>query len=139
MKRITRYLFYGSPSDWYLGGDVTGGDRAAIVEWINDRMKLHIWLTSVATATIVFFATLGPPTNTESVPGLIKVLGLGLMLASILVNILCVWSFSNWKLNVSRKSVTDGPRMRLDIEITAWVAIGSFFVGLVTAVLPVVV
>jgi hypothetical protein len=139
MKRLTRYLFFGSPSDWYLGGGVSGEAKAATVEWINDRIKLHIWLTSVATGTIVFFATLGPPTNTEALPGLVKVVGLGLMLASVLVNIVCVWSHSNWKLNVSRNTVTDGPRMRLDIEVTGWVAIACFFVGLVTAVIPVVV
>jgi len=138
MKKMSRYLFFGSLSNWYFGSDVTPEAKAATIEWINDRAKMHIWVTSVATGSIVFLAALGPPTSVQTAPGLVKVIGLGLMLASVLVNIVCVWSLSNWKLNLSRDAVTDGARMRLDIEMTGWIAIGSFFVGLVTTVIPVV-
>ena len=138
MKWVSRYLFFGSPSNWYFGSEVAPEAKAATLEWLNDRAKLHIWLTSVATGGIVFLATLGPPTSVDAAPGVVKVVGLGLMLVSVLVNIVCVWSLSNWKLNLSRNTVTDGARMRFDIELTSWMAMASFFLGLVTSVMPVV-
>ena len=138
MKKMIRYLFFGSPSTWYFGSEVTPEAKIATIEWINDRAKMHVWVTSVATGSIVFLATLGPPTSIQTAPGVIKVVGLGLMLTSVLVNIVCVWSLSNWKLNVSRDAVTDGARMRFDIEVSSWIALGSFFLGLVTTVIPVV-
>ena len=139
MKKLIRYLFFGSPSKWYMDTELTEETKSAIVEWLNDRVKLHIWLTSVATGSIVFLAALGPSTNISSVPGMTKVAGLGFMLASVLVNIICVWSLSNWKLNINIGIVSDGSRMRLDIEVIGLLAISSFLIGLVVAVVPIII
>lgn len=139
MKQLSRYIFFGSPAKWYGGAELTEESRSAVVEWLNDRAKLHVWITSVCTGTIVFLAALGPSTNIESATGAFKVVGIGLMLASVLVNIVCVWSLSNWKLNVSTGVVSDGLRMRIDIEVTSWIAIGSFLVGLVVAIVPTII
>ena len=139
LTRISHYVFFGGPSKWYLGPEVTPETRAAVIEWLNDRTKLHTWITSVAIGTIVFLAALGPTTNVQTIPGLFKVIGLGLMLVSVTVNIVCVWSLSNWKYNVSTGIVSDGSRMRLDIEVVGWIAIGSFLSGLVVAVIPIVI
>ena len=45
---------------------------------------------------------------------------------------------SNYSLHVSRKLVSDGTRMRVDLEIMAFIAILSFLVGLSLAVMGVV-
>lgn len=58
LKRMSQFLFFGGPSKWYLGPEATQETRAAVIEWLNDRAKLHTWITSVATGTIVFLAAL---------------------------------------------------------------------------------
>jgi len=139
-RRLTRYLFFfGSPSKWYLGLDITEENRNAVLEWLDDRVKFHTWITSVVMGIIVFLTTLGPRTTAgESTQGLVKVVGLGFMLFSVVVNILCIWSLSNWKYNVRTGVVSDGSRMRLDIELVGAIAIGSLLCGLVLAVMAVV-
>ena len=86
-------------------------------------------------ALIALFATFGAKVSLETTPGRLKALGLGLMLLSVIINVFCIWSLSNWKYNVRTGLVTDGARMRLDLELTGAIASGSFLIGLTIAVL----
>jgi hypothetical protein len=60
------------------------------------------------------------------------------MLLSVLANIISIWSLSNWKYHVKTGLVTEGKRMRLDLELMAMIAIGSFLLGMLLMVLAVV-
>ena len=139
MKETVQKLFFGGPSKWYLGGVITDESRAAIVEWLEDRWKFHVWLTSLATGAIVFLATLAPEPGINPKTDLIRLCGLGLTLFSVLANIVCVWSISNYKLNVKVGGVMDGAQLRLDIETVAVLATASFIIGLGSTVITFII
>jgi len=134
--KIIHKLFFGTPSLWYTGGAITGDNRTAIIEWLEDRQKFHIWLTSIVSGTLVFLVSFGQPIDVGNFSDIFTLLGLSLMLISVLANMVSIWSISNYKLNVKTGVVKEGSRLRLDIEIVTAIAVGSFFFGFVFAVLP---
>ena len=87
----------------------------------------------------VFLGTLGQPLESESLSGILKLIGLSLMMISILANMVSIWSISNYKFNVKTGMVKEGARLRFDIEFVTALAAGSFFIGFVLAVLPTVI
>jgi hypothetical protein len=139
MAKIIHKLFFGTPSMWYTGAAITGDNRMAIVEWLEDRQKFHIWLTSIVSGTLVFLVSFGQPIDSGHFSDISKLIGLSLMLISILANMVSIWSISNYKLNVKTGIVKEGSRLRLDIEIVTAIAAGSFFFGFVFAVLPAII
>jgi hypothetical protein len=139
LTKFIQRLFFGTPSRWYLGGSVTDENRLAIIEWLEDRRKFHLWLTSIVSGASVFLVALGPPLESESVSGFLKLIGLSLMLLSILTNMVSIWSISNYKFSVKVGEVKEGVRLRLDIEMVTALASVSFFAGFVLAVIPTVI
>jgi len=139
LTKIIQKLFFGTPSRWYTGGAITDDNRMAIVEWLEDRQKFHIWLTSIVSGTSVLLGSFGQPIESESLLGILKLIGLSLMMISILTNMVSIWSISNYKFNVKTGMVKEGSRLRFDIEIVTAFAAGSFFFGFVLAMLPTVI
>ncbi len=138
LKKFYQYLFFGGIRKWYLELTVDDDNRAAVLKWLDDRNRFHVWITSLITGAIIFLTTLTPNLSNSSESGLPMLIGVGLMLFSVVINIICIWSLTNYSLNVSRKLVSDGTSMRVDLEIMAFIAILSFLVGLSLAVMGVV-
>jgi hypothetical protein len=140
LSKLIQRLFFGTPSRWYIGGGaITDDNRPAIIEWLEDRQRFHIWLTSIVSGASVFLATLGQPLESESAAGILKLIGLGVMMVSILANMVSIWSISNYKFNVKTGMVKEGSRLRFDIEIVTALAAGTFLIGFTLAVLPSVI
>jgi hypothetical protein len=140
MAKLIQKLFFGTPSSWYIGGGaITEDNRPAILGWLEDRQRFHIWLTSIVSGASVFLGTLGQPLESESVSGILKLIGLGVMMLSILANMVSIWSISNYKFNVKTGTVKEGSRLRFDIELVTALAAGTFLIGFVLAVLPSVI
>ena len=136
MRKLFQKLFFGTPTTWYIGGIITDDNRKAYVEWLEDRQRFHTWLTSIVTGAAIFLGTVGPPLDNTSASGVLRRIGLSVMMLSILANMVSIWSISNYKLNVKTRMVKEGSRLRLDIEIVAVLAAASFIIGFVLTVLP---
>ena len=114
LKKFYQYLFFGGIRKWYLELTVDDDNRAAVLKWLDDRNRFHVWITSLITGAIIFLTTLTPNLSHSSESGLPMLIGVGLMLFSVVINIICIWSLTNYSLHVSRKLVSDGTRMRVD-------------------------
>ena len=130
---LVNRLFYGTPSGWYTDGHISDENRSAVIQWLEDRSKFSTWLTSIVSGACVFLVALGPSLEIESTQGVIKLVGLCLMLLSILTNIVSIWSISNYKLNISLGKVKEAPKLRLDIELVTLFSVGTFFIGFALA------
>jgi len=126
---LVQKLFFGTPLGWYTNGDISVENRDAVIRWLEDRSRFSTWLTSIVSGACVLLVSLGPPLQSFSTLGIIRLIGLSLMLLSILTNIISIWSISNYKLNIALRKVKDAPRLRLDIELVNLFSVGAFFVG----------
>jgi hypothetical protein len=86
-------MFFGTPSSWYIGGEITEKNRIAIIEWLDDRQKFHIWLTSIVSGGSVFISTFGKLLESDSPLAIIRLIGLGVMMLSILINLISIGQF----------------------------------------------
>lgn len=134
MKMI-RSFFYGIPSSLYTDVNITAKNHNAVIEWLEDRSRFYTWLTSIVTGASVFLVALGPPLAVVSLAGIIKLIGLSLMLFSLLTGIISMWSISNYKLNLKMGKVKTAPKLRLDIEMVTLLSAGSFFIGFTLAIM----
>jgi hypothetical protein len=131
---LKRLFSYEMSNLWFLKLEITENNRDAVVEWLEDRSKFHIWLTSIVTGSVVFFAaTQQPQVQITELHSIIKIVSFLLLFLSILTNMICIWSIPTWKYHVKTGNLTQGTIMRLELGISAWISVLSFILGMLGA------
>jgi len=133
---LKRLLSYEISNLWFLKLEITENNRDAVVEWLEDRSKFHIWLTSIATGSVVFLAaTQEPQVQITELHSIIKMVSFLLMFFSILTNMICILSIPTWKYHVKTGQITQGTIMRLELGISTWISVLSFILGMLGAII----
>lgn len=114
-------------------GTIDEKNRAAVVQWLSDRSAFHIWFTSIVTGCFIVLTLFGRYPDFGDLGGKLLTLSLLLLLGAIICNLICVWAIPTWKYGVQIGVVHHGRNMRLDLSITAWIAMTFFLAGLVLA------
>jgi hypothetical protein len=112
-------------------GEITEENAKHVVEWLDDRSKMLTWFTSLITGSLILLTIFGRKPGVEDINTIMLSVSLLLMFASILCNLICVWQIPKWKFAIRMGQVSNGRKMTLDLEITAWVSIMLYLTGLV--------
>ena len=115
--------------------DIDEHNKVWIAEWLEDRRDFHKWFTSLIVGSFVAITIFGQKPHLNSISGHLLTASLGLLLFSILCNLVCVWSIPGWKLGVKTGSTKNNFRMRVELEIPAWIGVICFVSGLTLAFL----
>ena len=105
-------------------------NREAVIDWLNDRNQFHTWSTSLITGSFVILTVFGNQPGYDDPGQIVLSISLILLLASVLCNLVCVWSIPSWKFRVRTHLITDATRMRRELAITAWIGVICFVSGL---------
>ncbi len=136
---LKEYLLYKFSNIWFVKLEITEDNKEAVIEWLEDRSRFHIWLTSLITGSVVFFAATQEPTlQVNELSSVLKIISFLLMFFSILSNMICIWAIPTWKYQVKTGKVTHGTIMRLELGLTAWLSVLSFILGMFGATLSVI-
>ena len=116
--------------------DITSDDdRKSIAEWLDDRRDFHKWFTSLIIGSFVAITIFGEKPHLNDVSGQLLTVALGLLLFATLCNLDCVWSIPGWKLSVKTGRTDNNYRMKLELDIPAWLGVICFVTGLTLAFL----
>lgn len=107
--------------------------RPFVTEWLRDRSAFHTWFSSLITGSFVMLTVFGNKPGFGPPSAVVLSLAIGLLLFSLLCNMVCVWSIPSWKFRVSTGMLRDGTTMRRELAITAWLGVIAFVCGLTLA------
>jgi len=110
--------------------EVSDENLDAYLEFLNDRMKFHIWLTSLISGSVVIIITLGIRPGVGDYRGITALLGFLSLLISIITNLTCIWTIPIYKLRIKTGVLRDSLPIRLDLGIAAWIGVITFFAGI---------
>lgn len=65
--------------------------------------------------------------------GVVLFIAVGLLVFSLIANLICVWSIPSWKYRVSVGTITQAATMRRELAITAWLGVIGFVSGITLA------
>ncbi len=138
---LKQFLLYEASVKWFIKLDITEENKDAVIEWLNDRSQFHIWLTSIITGSIIFFAATQEPATlqTTDINTTLKLISFMLMFFSIIANIVCIWSIPTWKYRIKTGQVTQGAIMRFELGTSAWLSVLSFLLGIMGATVSVII
>jgi hypothetical protein len=114
-------------------GDITEDNAEAIVNWLEDRSKLHTWFTSINTGSLVLLTLFGKKPGFVEIDEIFLSISLLLMFASVLCNLICVWQIPKWKLAIRTRQISNGRKMTMNFEIMSWIGMVVFLGALVLA------
>jgi hypothetical protein len=114
--------------------DITDENREPVAKWLEDRSALLTWFTSIITASLVLVTVFGRKPGFVTVEQVFLFAAVLFLFLAILLNLICVWQIPKWKFGVRTAQVSNGRRMMWDLEISSWVSLISFLIGLVLAI-----
>ena len=137
LKKLKQFLSYEASHLWFIKLEITEDNKDAVVEWLEDRIRFHIWLTSIITGSIVFLAALAQDLSiqTHEIQGIITLIAFGLLFLSIITNLISIWSIPTWKFKVKTGQLTQGTQMRIELGLISWMSVLLFLVGLFGAII----
>lgn len=115
--------------------DIDERNREFVAEWLDDRKDFHKWFTSLIVGSFVAITIFGKKPHFDDISGLLLSTSLGLLLFSTLCNLVCVWSIPGWKLGVKTGKTANNFRMKVELDIPAWLGVVCFVSGLTIAFL----
>ena len=104
-----------------------------VIEWLQDRSAFHTWFSTLITGSFIVLTVFGSKPGFESPSAVVLSLAVGLLLLSLLSNMVCVWPIPSWKFRVGTGALKDATAMHRELAITAWVGVVSFVCGLTLA------
>lgn len=107
--------------------------RPFVTEWLRDRSAFHTWFSSLIIGSFVVLTVFGNKPGFGSPSAVVLSVAVGLLLLSLLCNMVCVWSIPSWKFRVSTGVLQDATAMRRELAITAWIGVIAFVCGLTLA------
>ena len=110
--------------------DIASKDKASITEWLDDRKGFHKWFTTLIVGSFAAITIFGENPHLRDLSGEMLTISLGLMLFAILCNLVCVWSIPRWKLGVNTGKTGSNFRMKIELDISAWLGVICFVSGL---------
>jgi hypothetical protein len=137
LQKLKQFLSYEASHLWFVKLEITVDNKDAVVEWLEDRLRFHIWLTSLTTGSIVFLAALAQELSIQvnEIQGLMTLSAFGLLFFSIITNLICIWSIPTWKFKVKTGQLTQGTQMRIELGLSAWMSVLLFLIGLFAAMI----
>lgn len=105
-------------------------DVDAITSWLDDRAEFHKWFTTLIVSSFVASTLFGEKPHLENIAGEMLTLSLALMLFAMLCNLVAVWSIPRWKLGVKTGRTLNNFRMKIELDISAWLGVICFVCGL---------
>ncbi len=109
--------------------------QTAVADWLEDRRDFHKWFTSIIVGSFVAITIFGEKPHTADISGILLTVALGLLLFATLCNLVCVWSIPGWKLGIKTGRTKNNYRMKLELDIPAWIGVIFFVTGLTLAFL----
>ena len=125
IKELSMTLF----GTFYIFQTIDDNNREAVISWLEDRSRFHIWLSTVITGTLVLLASILKPYKITGVVAVITNIGYLLLFFSLLANMVCIWTIPNWKYSVKMGLIKKGSFMRLDLSFVAWIGVVLFLAG----------
>jgi len=113
--------------------EINDDNRAAFLDFLDDRSKFHVWLTSIVTGSIVALISFGVKPDLQTLSGKMSILGIGVMLFSVLANLVCIWSIPTIKFSVRLGHNRFASFARWDLAASAWIGVIGYFLGLLLA------
>lgn len=110
--------------------EITEANKETFVEFLEDRIKFHTWLSSLVTGSIVFLSTLGLRPNLEGYQGMGILIGFVSLTLSLITNLACLWTIPVFKLKIKTDIIRDTLAVRMDLGIASWIGVISFLGGL---------
>lgn len=110
--------------------DIAHKDRMAIGEWLDERRDFHKWFTTLIVGSFVAITIFGEQPHFDNISGQLLATALALLLFATLCNLVCVWSIPGWKLGVATGRTLNNFRMKVELEIPAWIGVACFVAGL---------
>ena len=137
-SRFTRYQThllhqrgYAMSEVWKLNiAKIDDFNRPFVVEWLCDRSAFHSWFSSLVTGSFVVISVFGSKPGFSTPSGVMLTISIGLLVLSLLANLVCVWSIPSWKYRVNTGALKDATGMRRELSITAWVGVVAFISAL---------
>ena len=108
-------------------------NRSFVTEWLRDRSAFHTWFSSLVTGSFVLITVFGNKPGFGAPGAVFLSIAVGLLLLSLLCNLVCVWSIPSWKFRVSTGALLNATTMRWELTITAWIGVIAFVCGLTLA------
>jgi len=137
LQKLKQVFSYEASHLWFVKLEITADNKDAVVEWLEDRIRFHIWLTSLVTGSIVFLVALAQELSVQinEIQGFITLGAFGLLFFSIITNMISIWSIPTWKFKVKTGQLTQGTQMRIELGLSAWMSVLLFLVGLFGAMI----
>lgn len=107
--------------------------RPFVVEWLRDRSAFHTWFSTLITGSFVVLTIFGSKPGFGAPGAVVLSIAVGLLVLSLLCNLVCVWSIPSWKFRVSTGALQNATAMRRELTITAWIGVIAFSCGLTLA------
>ncbi|MCS5694461.1 hypothetical protein NZK33_21160 [Cyanobium sp. FGCU-6] len=116
-------------------GRIDDDNREPIVKWLDDKIAVLRWFTSIVTGSLVLVSLFGRKPGLGSPSELFLSAAVACLFISVLLNLICVWQAPKWKFAILVSQVSDGRNMMWDIEISSWISLVFFLAGLVASVI----
>lgn len=110
--------------------DIASKDKDHITVWLDDRKDFHKWFTSLIVGSFVAITIFGEKPHLNDISGQMLTTSLALMLFATLCNLVCVWSIPRWKLGVNTGRTVNNFRIKVELDISAWLGVICFVTGL---------
>ena len=110
--------------------DIAKEHKEYIATWLDDRKDFHKWFTTLIVGSFVAITIFGEKPHLDDLSGELLTLSLGLMLFATLCNLVCVWSIPRYKLGVNTGRTLNNFRMKVELDISAWLGVICFVAGL---------
>lgn len=108
-------------------------NRSFVAEWLRDRSAFHTWFSSLVTGSFILLTVFGNMPGFGTPGAVVLSIAIGLLILSLLCNLVCVWSIPSWKYRVNTGALINATAMHRELSITAWIGVIAFVCGLTLA------
>lgn len=119
-------------------GEITDRNRPALVAWLDDRYRFHLWQASVIVVYLALLVVLGQRAEPGTYSGALELTALSLLFLSILAHMACIWSIPKLKFAILTRHLSNPHLMHLDLRLVSWLGMFLFLLGIFTSAYAVI-